>query len=298
MTNIFVSRIGGVAVITIDRPARFNSFYIQTAQDFRRAGLHCARDAQVRAVVVRGVPGVFCSGADLKFIRDGGDARDLAYLTQRPRCERRARPGYGDVFKQILEYIHSTISEIRRAPKPFIAAVDGIAAAGGFGIAMSCDLVVASERAAFEWAYSRTGLTGAESSTFMLPRLVGLRRSMELMLLNRRLTAAEARDYGLVTDVFPVASFDEQTLALAARLAAGPPRAFATAKELLNQSAGMDQLDAHLDRELQELARAADGAEFADGLAAFFDKRPAQFTPPDASVPGHPVRLDMPAILE
>jgi len=298
MTNIFVSRIGAVAVITIDRPARFNSFDIQTAQDFRRAGLHCARDQQVRAVVVRGVPGVFCSGADLKFIRDGGDARDLAYLTQRPRGERRARPGYGDVFKQILEYIHSTISEIRRAPKPFIAAVDGIAAAGGLGIAMSCDLVVASERAAFEWAYSRTALTGAESATFMLPRLVGLRRSLDLMLLNRRLTAAEARDYGLVTDVFPLVSFEQQTIALAERLAAGPPRAFATAKELLNQSAGMDQLDAHLDRELQELVRAADGAEFAEGLTAFFDKRQPRFAPTAFSMPGHASRPDMPAILE
>src|SRR4029078_11160804 len=136
-----------------------------------------------------------------KFIRDGGDAGDLAYLTyQRLRGERRTRPGYGDVFKQILEYIHSTISEIRRAPKPFIAAVDGIAAAGGSGIAMWCDLVVAWERAAFEWAYSRTGLTGAESSTFMLPRLVGLRRSLELMLLNPTVHAPRARALGVSSD--------------------------------------------------------------------------------------------------
>ncbi len=97
-----------------------------------------------------------------------------------------ARPtprGYGEVFKQILEYIHSTISEIKRAPKPFVAAVDGIAAAGGFGIAMACDLVFASDRASFEWAYGKTGLTGAESSTFFLPRLLGLHRAMELVLL-------------------------------------------------------------------------------------------------------------------
>ena len=300
MTNIDVSRVDGVAVITLDRPARFNALDIQMAQDFRRAGLQCARDQQSRAVVIRGLPGVFCSGADLKFIRDGGDAGDLAYLThQRPRSERRSGPTYGDVFKQILEYIHSTISEIRRAPKPFIAAVDGIAAAGGLGIAMACDLVVASERAAFEWAYARTGLTGAESSTFMLPRLVGLRRSMELMLLNRRLTAAEARDYGLVTAVFPVDSFEQETMALADRLAAGPSHAFATAKELFNQSAGMDQLDAHLDRELQELARAADGAEFTAGLTAFFErKRHTQFAPRDQSLPDHALRVDMPAILE
>src|SRR3954470_23050271 len=208
MTHIHVSRSGGVGVITIDRAARFNSLDIQTAQDFRRAGLQCARDEQVRVVVIRGVPGVFCSGADLKFIRDGGDAGDLAYLTDhRRRSERRAHPAFGDVFKQILEYIHSALSEIRRAPKPFIAAVDGVAAAGGFGIAMSCDLVIASTRASFEWAYPKTGLTGAESSTFLLPRLIGLRRSMELMLLNPRLSATQARDYGLITAVHDVDQF-------------------------------------------------------------------------------------------
>ena len=104
---------------------------------------------------------------------------------------RQTPKGYGEVFKQILEYIHSTISEIKRAPKPFIAAVDGVAAAGGFGIAMACDLVYASERATFEWAYGKTGLTGAESSTFFLPRLVGLRKALELVLSTRASTRRE-----------------------------------------------------------------------------------------------------------
>jgi 2-(1,2-epoxy-1,2-dihydrophenyl)acetyl-CoA isomerase len=285
VSHIHVSHGGGVGVITIDRPTRFNSMDVRTAQDFRRAGLQCARDADVRVVVVRGLPGMFCSGADLKFIRDGGNADDLAYLTTRPAgaADARAHASYGDVFKQILEYIHSTISEIRRAPKPFIAAVDGIAAAGGFGIAMSCDLVLASTRASFEWAYSRTGLTGAESSTFLLPRLIGLRRAMELMLLNHRLTAEQAREYGLVTAVFEPEQFERETMAIAARLADGPPRAFAVAKELLNQAAGMDQLDAHLDRELNELARSADGPEFAEGVRAFFEKRTPEFSPRSAA---------------
>src|SRR6478752_7008199 len=153
MTHIHVTRTGSVATITIDRPQRFNSLDVTTAQDFRRAGLQCARDEAVRAVVLRGLPGMFCSGADLKFIRGGGDAADLGYL--RPPADGRR---FGESFKQILEYIHSTISEIRRAPKPFVAAVDGVAAAGGFGLAMSCDLVIASDRAVFEWAYTKPGL--------------------------------------------------------------------------------------------------------------------------------------------
>lgn len=269
MTHVDVTRNGAVATITVNRPARFNSLDVATAQDFRRAGLQCARDAAIRVVMLRGLPGMFCSGADLKFIRDGGDTGYLA-----PGA---VRGGYGERFKQILEYIHSTISEIRRAPKPFIAAVDGVAAAGGFGIAMSCDLVLASTRASFEWAYPKTGLTGAESSTFLLPRLIGLRRSMELMLLNPRLGPTQAREYGLITAVYDVDRFDAAVAAIAEQLAAGPARAFAIAKELLNQAAGCDQLDAHLDREIAELARVADGAEFAEGLAAFFDKRAAVF---------------------
>lgn len=274
ISHIDTRRDGPVGIITLNRPERFNALDVATARDFRKAGLGFARDPDVRAVVICGLPTMFCSGADLKFIRDGGDAGDLAYLVG-PQGAGGAV--YGSVFKQILEYIHSMISEIRRAPKPFIAAVDGIAAAGGFGVAMSCDLVFASSRATFEWAYGRTGLTGAESATFLLPRLIGLRRAMELVLLNPRLTAAQALDYGLVTAVYDVEAFDRDVMAVAQRLAAGPIHALAIAKELLNQSAGMDRLEAHLDRELNELTRVADGNEFAEGLRAFFEKRAARF---------------------
>jgi 2-(1,2-epoxy-1,2-dihydrophenyl)acetyl-CoA isomerase len=274
MQHIRLRRDGRVGLITIDRPARFNALDVRTAQEFRQAGLRFARDASIAVVVLRGLPGMFCSGADLKFIGDGGDADDLGYLT--PAAVRGAT-GFGDAFKQILEYLHSTISEIRRAPKPFLAAVDGVAAAGGFGIAMACDLVFASTRASFEWAYGKTGLTGAESSTFLLPRLIGLRRAMELMLLNPRLSAEQAREYGLVTAVWQPDRFDDQVMDVAKRLADGPAHAYAVAKELLNQAAGMDRLDAHLDRELEELSRVADGPEFAEGIAAFLAKRTPTF---------------------
>jgi 2-(1,2-epoxy-1,2-dihydrophenyl)acetyl-CoA isomerase len=265
---------GAVGYITIDRPERFNSLDVRTAQDLRRAGLALARDDRVRAVILSGVNGVFCSGADLKYIRAGGEAEDLGYLSP----DARDMPsGYGERFKQILEYIHSTIAEIRRAPKPFIAAVDGVAAAGGFGLAMCCDLVFASERATFEWAYSRTGLTGAESSTFMLPRLLGFRRAMELVLLNPRVDARRALQLGLINDVYPSETFDEEVRRLAKRLVDGPADAFAVAKGLINQAAGMERLDVHLDRELDNLTRIADGAEFAAGFDGFFAKRAPDF---------------------
>ena len=263
-----------VGYITIDRPERFNSLDVRTAQDLRRASLSMARHAEVRVVVLSGVAGMFCSGADLKYIRGGGEAADLGYLNP---AARETPAGFGERFKQILEYLHSTIAEIRRAPKPFIAAVDGVAAAGGFGLAMSCDLVYASDRAVFEWAYSKTGLTGAESSTFMLPRLVGFRRAMELVLLNPRLSANRAQEEGLITGVIASAEFDDQIQQVAQQLSNGPTTALGVAKQLINQAAGMDRFDVHLDCELDNLTRIADGAEFAEGLESFFARRAPRF---------------------
>jgi 2-(1,2-epoxy-1,2-dihydrophenyl)acetyl-CoA isomerase len=275
MRHIRIEHEGAVGILTIDRPERFNSLDVETAQDLRKAGLQLARDEDVRAVVLKGVGGAFCTGADLKYIRAGGEPDDLGYLSP---AAREVPKGYGEVFKQILEYLHSTISEIRRASKPFLAAVDGIAAAGGFGLAMSCDLVFASERAAFEWAYGKTALTGAESSTFFLPRLVGLRRALGMAFLNPRLDARQALEMGLINGVCAVESFEADVADVARRLAEGPTASYAVTKSLLNQAAGVDRLDYHLDQELVNLVRAADGGDFAEGIESFFAKRPARFS--------------------
>lgn len=278
MSDIHVEVDGAVGVLTIARRARMNSLDVTTARDLRKAGLTLTRDRAVRAIVVRGDGGVFCTGADLKYIRAGGAADDLDYLKAGGGPPRTG--GYGAIFKQILEYLHATISELRRAPKPVIAAVDGPAAAGGFGLALACDLVLASERATFEWAYFKTGLSGAESTTFFLPQLLGLRKALELAYLSPRLTARAALELGLITAVHPDGTIDAEARALAARLAAGPTEAMAVAKSLMSAAAGADRLSVHLDRELEELARIADGADFAEGLDAFFAKRPPAFPGP------------------
>jgi len=274
-SHIRIERDGGAAFLLLDRPERFNALDVAMARDLRAAGLSLARDGSVRAVVLRGTGGkAFCSGADLKYIRAGGDASDLGYLAPGARPAPR---GFGAVFKQILEYLHSTISEIRRSGKPWIAAVDGVAAAGGLGLAMCCDLVVASERSSFEWAYAKTALSGAESSTFFLPKLVGLRRAMGMALLNPRLDARTALEWGLVNEVYPDAEFDARVGALARRLAEGPSGTFGMTKALMARGAQADRLDPHLDTELEHLARSADQADFAEGVEAFFGKRPPRF---------------------
>jgi 2-(1,2-epoxy-1,2-dihydrophenyl)acetyl-CoA isomerase len=277
MSHIRVERAGpqeAIGIITIDRRERFNSLDVETARDLRKAGLGLARDAAVRVVILRGAGGVFCSGADLKYIRRGGDEQELAYLHP---ASREVPKGHGEVFKQILEYLHATLSEIRRAPKPFIAAVDGAAAAGGLGLALACDLVLASERSTFEYAYFKTGLSGAEGTTFMLPRLLGLGRALDFALLGPRMTAREALASRLISAVYGDATFDADILRVAERLARGPATAHAAAKRLMNEAAMVERYDRHLDRELDELARVADGRDFAEGIAAFFEKREPRF---------------------
>lgn len=274
LEHIRMERRGSVGIITMDRPERFNSLDVRMAQDLRKAGLRYARDEEIRCVVLAGGDRVFCSGADLTYVRQKGVAEDLSYLQPEAR---EVDQGYGPSFKQILEYIHSTISEIKRSPKPWIASVKGIAAAGGFGLAMSCDLVFASDDAAFEWAYHKIGLTGAESSTFFLPRLVGLRKAMELMLLNPRLDARAALAAGLINGIFPRETFEEEVMAVAEKLARGPTGAFGIAKSLINEAAGVDRLDYYLDKELDNLTRIAEGRDFAEGLASFFEKREPDF---------------------
>jgi len=277
MSHIRVERAGpddGVGIITIDRRERFNSLDVETARDLRKAGLGLARDAAVRVVIIRGANGVFCSGADLKYIRSGGEASDLGYLHPASRA---VPKGYGEVFKQILEYLHATLSEIRRAAKPFIAAVDGAAAAGGLGLALACDLVLASERSTFEYAYFKTGLSGAEGTTFMLPRLLGLGRAFDFALLGPRFTARDALSERLISAVYPNDTFDGEVMRVAERLAHGPSSAYAAAKRLMNEAATVERFDRHLDRELDELARVADGADFAQGLSGFFEKREPRF---------------------
>lgn len=260
-------RRGRLGLITLERRERHNALDVAMARDLRQAGLELARDETVGAVVIRGSGGVFCSGVDLKYVRAGGEGEDLAYLRAGGGGE---RGGFGRVFKQTLEYVASTISEIRRAPKPFVAGVDGVAAAGGLGLALCCDLVVASQRSRFEWAYQKTGLSGAEGITFFLPRLVGLRRALDLALLSPRLDAERALRMGLVSEVLPDEGFDDALLELAGRLAEGPTAAYARTKALLEAAVGGEWLEQHLSDEIARLVESADSEDFAAGLTRFF----------------------------
>lgn len=248
----------GVAHVTLKRPEAGNALNLELAQELLRAVLRCDEDPEVRAVLISGAGDMFCVGGDLKSFSE--QEEHLSYH-----------------LKEVTTYLHAAVSRMARMDPPVIAAVHGAAAGAGMSLACACDLVVAAESARFTMSYSNAGLTPDGSSTYYLPRLVGLRRATELTLTNRRLSAQEAEEWGIVTRVVPDEDLSEEATALASKLASGATRALGAAKRLL-QSGLTETLETQMENETQSIAEMARTADAREGIAAFLEKRQAQFT--------------------
>jgi 2-(1,2-epoxy-1,2-dihydrophenyl)acetyl-CoA isomerase len=256
--NVNLTRRGGVATIELARPERMNAWGAPLGRDLLAAVQLVGRDAGVRAVGIRGAGRAFCSGADL---RDGFDA---------------APDGRPDLKTALRERYHPVIVGVRRMDKPVVSIVNGPAVGVGCSLALAGDLVLAAESAYLLLAFVNIGLVPDGGSSLLLPSRIGLARASEMALLGERVDAARALRWGLVNQVHPDADLAGAADALLDRLAAGPTRAYAGAKRALNAAAfaGLDdqlELEAHIQ---QEAARTED---FAEGVAAFADKRPARF---------------------
>lgn len=247
----------GVAHITLNRPEAANSLSVELAQDFMHAVLRCDEDPAIRAVVITGAGRMFCAGGDLKSFAAQGD--NLPYH-----------------LKEVTTYFHAGISRMARMDPPVVAAVNGAAAGAGMSLACACDIVLAGESARFTMAYTRAGLTPDGSSTYFLPRIVGIKRALELTLTNRALTAEEAQAWGIVTRVVPDAALLDEAGALAAQLAAGATRAFGASKRLLH-SGWTETLETQMEHESQAIAHMARTADGREGIDAFLHKRAAAF---------------------
>ena len=246
-----------VAHVTLDRPEAANAINLEMGRELMDAALRCDEDPAVRAVVLSGAGRAFCVGGDVKDFGEQGESL--------PRH-----------LKQLTTYLHAAISRMARMDAPVVAAVHGAAAGGGFSLAISCDLVVAAESARFAMAYSKIGLTPDGSSTYHLPRLVGMRRAMELALTNRELSAQEAHTWGIVTRVVPDEDLSEEAAALASQLAAGPTKALGTSKRLLH-SGWTETLETQMEHETRAISDIAHTSDSREGIAAFAEKRAAAF---------------------
>lgn len=247
----------GVGRITLNRPDAANAIDLQLARELMEVALRCDEDPEVRAVLLRASGRMFCAGGDLGAFAAAGDAMPA-------------------LLKEMTTYLHAGISRLARMHAPVIAAVQGAAAGAGFSLACAADLVVASEHAKFTMAYTRAGLTPDGSSTWFLPRIIGQRRTRELMLTNRTLDAAEALEWGLVNEVVSADAVDARAIALAEELAAGPTLAYGVTKKLLMRSP-FEGLEAQLEHEGRSIADSARSADAREGIDAFFAKRPAKF---------------------
>src|SRR6185437_3563048 len=190
----------GVGTITLNRPEAYNALNLTLGRDLFHATLEADEDRAVRCIVITGAGKAFCAGGDVKDFADNPDR-------------------IGIIIKELATYLHGAVSRLARTAKPVVMAVNGIAAGGGFSLALSGDLVVATESAKFTMAYSKIAASPDGSSSYFLPRLVGLRRAMELYFTNRVLTAREAVEWGMITRAVPDGEFAGAVATLAGELA-------------------------------------------------------------------------------
>jgi len=260
--NISTHIDGGVATVTLDRPEVLNALNPPMAEGLKTVTAKLAEDAAVRCVIIRGAGEHFMAGGDVRHFNE---------------LVRNSPQHVEDAIGGEIDSVHAAIVSIHTMPKPVIASVRGASAGFGMSLVAACDLAIAAEDSVFSLAYCRIGTSPDGGSTWTLPRSVGSKRAMELALLGDRITPQQALEYGLINWVVPTASLESATTALATRLADGPADALARTKALLRSSFGAD-LEAQLSAEKACFIAGVTGAEFAEGVSAFVDKRAARFT--------------------
>ena len=255
MANVKREREGAVGILTLDEPASLNAMTPDLLGDLAAAVGEMTADAGVRALVLTGAGRGFCSGQNLKAFQSLGD----------------------DIVAGVMKHYWPAFNALRTCSVPVVVAVNGVAAGGGFSLAMSGDMIVAARSASFIQVFSRIGLVPDLGSTWLLPRLIGRQRALEMMLFNQPLTADKAMEWGVVREVFDDAALRAGALALASKLVAGPTRALVATRRLLEESEHAAYAD-QFRREIEVQSQIRLSADALEGSAAFVEKRPARFS--------------------
>lgn len=262
--TVRVERDGGLAHLVLDRPEAGNAIDLPLAEALHGATSELAVWSGLRAVLISGAGPRFCVGGDLRSFAAAGD-------------------GTPTLLREITVHLHAAVLGLVRLHAPVVVAVQGSAAGAGVSLACAGDIVVAGHGATFVLAYTAVGLSPDGGATYLLPRLVGPRRATELCLTNRRLTAGEALEWGLVTEVCDDGDVLAVAHARAEALALGPTRALATTRRLLHDSATAT-LEDQLEAESLAISEGGGTPEGREGIAAFLERRQPRFSP----APEHP----------
>lgn len=256
-STLTVQVTDGVATVRLDRPEHGNAIDTVMARELGELATRLAEDDTVRAIVLGGNGPMFNAGGDIGVFSSS--------------------PDLSATVGSMIDDIHPAVRRLTELDAPVVAAVSGAAGGGGLGLACMADIVVAAEDAIFAVGYSGIGLTGDCGISWFLPRLVGLRRAQEMFLLNRRLTAVEALEWGIVTKIVPTDEVDAEATRIAERIATGPTRAFGGMRRLLRQSFDTG-LPGQLAAERAAMVSAAGTGDAAEGVAAFAERRRPRFS--------------------
>jgi 2-(1,2-epoxy-1,2-dihydrophenyl)acetyl-CoA isomerase len=247
-------RDGALAHLRFNRPKALNAIDLSTAQAFRSACESLAGDREVRAVVISGAGRAFMAGGDIAALREDPVANS----------------------QKGIAMVHAGVSILASLEAPVIASVHGAVAGGGLGIMLGCDLAIAAEGTRFSLAYPLLGASCDCSTSWVLPRVVGLRKALEIALLDGTFDAAEALRLGVVNRVVPAEQLEQETGALAARLGSGPTRALGQLKRLLRDSF-QRSFDEQLAAEAESFVQCAGTVDFREGVGSFIEKRTPHF---------------------
>jgi 2-(1,2-epoxy-1,2-dihydrophenyl)acetyl-CoA isomerase len=245
----------GVAIITLNRPEKFNAFNREMALLLQDHLDDCKKQKTIRSVYITGAGKAFSAGQDLDEVVDPNGPKLPAILA---------------------EHFNPIVRRIRKLDKPVIAAVNGVAAGAGANIALCCDIVLAAQSASFIQAFSKIGLIPDSGGTYFLPRLVGWQKASALMLTGDKVPAEEAQRIGMIYKIFPDESFAAETMQVAKTMAQMPTKGLALTKQALNGSSQNHFEDQLHDEEILQ-QRAGSTADFKEGVQAFLEKRPPNF---------------------
>lgn len=247
---------GGIATITLNRPDKLNAFAGTMREDLLEALRACERDAEVRVVVITGAGRAFCAGGDVEFMSGLQKNGDVT------------------AFRRLLDAGRDIILQIATMPKPVIAAINGVAAGAGCNLALACDYRIAAESAKLSESFVKIGLHPDWGGTWLLPRLVGRSRALEILMTGRMVDAREALAIGMVDRI--AADLAAETETLARSLASAPPLAIAGIKRALTASEH-NGLRTQIELESEHQLRCFTSRDSAEGMSAFFEKRTAVF---------------------